>query len=277
MLDEEWHPGGSAANTICQLGSLGLGTGFVGAVGDDAEGKRVVEHMAARGVDMGHVVVKPGERTGVATGFVDRAGRRALYVSPGANRQLARSDIRIEYLEAARWLHLSSFADRRHLELQTWLVEQVIGPESRLSFAPGALYARLGLAAIAPILSKTAVLFVNRHEVEVLTGVGYQVGARGLLSQGPRLVAVTLGAEGSYVVDGEGEHRIAVVPATVVDTTGAGDAYAAGFLYGLLTGRKADDAGRFGSVLAARCVTSFGATAHTIPRDWLEAEFAASR
>ncbi|MBU2009680.1 MAG: carbohydrate kinase family protein, partial [Chloroflexi bacterium] len=72
-------PGGSAANTIYALARLGVATGFIGAVGDDEEGRRLIADLEGQGVDTSHIAVKPGVPTGTIFGLVDKKGHRSLY------------------------------------------------------------------------------------------------------------------------------------------------------------------------------------------------------
>jgi ribokinase len=96
--DEEIHiqdmkeePGGSAANTIYALSKLGIGCGFVGAIGDDSEGQLLISSLNQVGVDTSRIKTKKGERTGMVIGIVDKKGERSLYISPGANNLLSLS------------------------------------------------------------------------------------------------------------------------------------------------------------------------------------------
>ncbi len=253
-------PGGSAANTIYALAKLGVHTGFLGAVGDDEAGEILLESFASVGVDTSRIVIKTQAKTGRTLGFVDAQGGRTLYVEPGANSLLHRSDIDFSYAGRARVVHLSSFVDAEQCALQREAVS-TLPSRCLVSFAPGALLARRGLRALRPILKRTLVLFVNRRELELLVATNdLAVGAQQLLKAGPQIVAVTLGAEGSYVTDGTQEHRLkALRPKKIIDTTGAGDAFAAGFLYGLLQKKRLEECARLGVQVARYALTKLGA------------------
>jgi ribokinase len=266
-------PGGSAANTIYGLARLGLSTGFTGMVGDDAEGRMLVEDFGKVGVDTSHIRTTSQVKTGSALCLSDRLGRRSLYVTPGANNLLTIDDLDLDYLNRAGLLHLSSFASEGQFEMSL-SVASALDSSTKLSFAPGALYARKGLKALHPIIERTQVLFTNRDEIDELTGEGIVDGARICLEQGCKVVAVTLGrgarlklgksAAGrtvsmvGYIRDAKNEY---IVPAgegdgePQADTTGAGDGFAAGFLYGFLSGKGLDECGRIGNTVA-RCSLS---------------------
>ena len=160
-------PGGSAANTIFGLSRLGVKAGLIGAVGDDEDGKAILADLQQVGVDLSHVRILDKMPTGSTMGFVDAKGRRALYVSPGANSWIEVEDIELVYAAQARILHLSSFVDEKQMAVQEWLVER-IPSQVQVSFAPGNLYAKRGNEALSTLLRRTAFLFVNEDEVSDL-------------------------------------------------------------------------------------------------------------
>ncbi len=256
------YPGGSAANTIYALAKLGVRTGFLGAVGDDEAGETLLESFASVGVDTSRIVIKTQAKTGRTLGFVDAQGGRTLYVEPGANSLLHTPDIDFSYVRRARVVHLSSFVGAEQSALQREAV-RTLPSRCLVSFAPGALLARRGLRALRPILKRAFVLFVNRRELELLAGTSdLAAGTRKLLAAGPQSIAVTLGARGSYVTDGTHEHKLrALRPKKVIDTTGAGDAFAAGFLYGLLQKKSLRQCAQLGAQMARCALSELGARA----------------
>jgi len=129
-----------------------------------------------------------------------------------------------------------------------------------VSLDPGALYARKGLAALESIVERTFVLMPNAGELELLTGIAdYKRGAEAMLKKGVKVVAVKLGNRGCYVTDGKRGHNVEAFKVNVIDTTGAGDAFCAGFLYGLIKHRSLEECGRIGNFVASRCTTRIGA------------------
>lgn len=254
VISSKEAPGGSAANTIVGLARLGAATGFIGRVGDDMEGEFLLEAMEREGVDRGGIKVCEGD-SGLVLAFVDRRGERAMYAYPGVNDALAMDDA-LGYARRARIVHMSSFVGDRSYEAQRRLASELGGV--KISLAPGTLYARRGLEEMEAILKKCEVLFLNREEIGLLTGKGYEEGAALLRAKGVRNVAVTLGPEGCYVLGDEGLH-LPAYRTEVVDTTGAGDAFAAGFLFGMLHGQGAEACGRLGNRCASLCVSKVGA------------------
>lgn len=263
-------PGGSAANTIYGLARLGIKTGLLGAVGDDEPGKACLKDLQQAGVDASPVRVKKGKETGLALCLSDRGGKRSIYISPGANSLLELEDIDLSYLGQAGIVHLSSFVDDKQFNLQAELVEK-LPPEVKISLAPGMLYATRGMKALSPLLKRSYLLFINKEEIERLTGKDYVAGAKECLSQGCQIVVVTLGKGAKqvrsgrvltgYIRDRKGEYKVepSASPSARLEATGAGDAFAAGFIFGLLKGKKLDDCGRLGDTLARFALSKIGA------------------
>ena len=252
------QPGGSAANTIVGLARLGIRTGFIGMVGDDADGARLRMEMENEGVDTRGIGIAPG-MTGIAVVLVDRNGERSIYVHSGVNDALSMTSENLSYAKSAKYLHLSSFAGKNQFEMQKSVLKE---SEVRISFAPGMLYAQKGIDALQEIIAQADIIFLNRDEIEMLTGAGYRNGAERLSEIGAAVVVVTLGRDGCYIRTPDAKTAVpAGYVARVVDTTGAGDAFCAGFLCGHLNGRPLDECGRLGNRVAARCIEAVGARA----------------
>jgi ribokinase len=251
--------GGSAANTVVGLARLGCKVGFVGKVAEDREGKILLEEFRKESVDTKGVAVAKQGRSGTVMGFVDENGERALYIDPGVNDQVEFNEKNKTYASQTMFLHLTSFVGEESFQTQKRIVETI--PENvMVSFDPGALYARKGLAALESIVKRTSVLMPNAGELELLTGMAdYRRGAEAMLKKGVKVVAVKLGSRGCYVTDGRQSRNVEAFKVSVVDTTGAGDAFCAGFLYGLIKHKSHDECGRIGNFVASRCTTKMGA------------------
>lgn len=251
--------GGSAANAMVGLARLGCRCGFIGKVADDREGKMLLQDFHKNAVDTEGVAHARNGRSGTVMGFVDAKGQRALYIDSGVNDTIGFEEVNMEYASNTRFLHLTSFVGQKSLGTQTRLLAKL--PEQvKVSFDPGALYARLGFKKLEPIIRRTFVVMPNFGELKLLTGkTDHRAGAEFLLEEGIKIVAVKLGNKGCYVTDGKESHLIEPFPVKVVDTTGAGDAFCAGFLYGLIKNRDLGDCGRIGNFVASRCIMKMGA------------------
>ncbi len=300
IKEHESSPGGSAANTIYGLAKLGVYTSFIGTVGSDKEGKILLDNFKSIGIDCNQIRIKNAAKTGSVLGLTDSHGKRALYVSPGANSLLKKEDINLEYIVKAELIHLSSFISDEQFDLQKWVVNN-IPSHVKVSFTPGAIYTRKGLNALDPLLSKTDILFINESEIVELTGSNFRAASQYFLDKGCQTVVVTRG-EGkpkrinkrqlmlqldkrqvipsyninnecntfsdngfdllrfpSYIADVNNTYVIESQPVHGKDTTGAGDAFACGFLYGLLKGRELEECGQLGNIVAQFSITEIGA------------------
>ncbi len=269
-------PGGSAANTIYGLAKLGIKTGFVGAVGDDETGRILIEDLKSVGVDMSQIKTEKGAETGSVLCLSDRQGERSLYVLPGANNLLSIEDMDLDYANQTEIIHLASFVHERQFELQKQLLAD-LDLSVKVSFAPGTMYASRGIRQLAPLLKRTHLLFINHNELSQLTGEDFIPGARMCLEQGCHTIVVTLGGsrdrlagEGEqpkaipacYILSSEGEYLVESKPdqgEPGIETTGAGDAFAAGFLYGFLKGKDLPQCGLLGDIMARSSITKIGA------------------
>jgi ribokinase len=257
VLDFKESAGGSAANTVVGLSRLELKTGFIGKVAADREGNFLLDGFRKEGVNVNGITVSEKGRSGTVMGYIDPKGDRALYVDPGVNDQIDFNDINLDYVSNTKFLHLSSFVGEKPFKAQKLLIEQL--SSVKISFDPGAIYARKGLAAMKPMIRRSYVMFPNKIEVKLLTGQDYREGAETFIKLGADLVAVKLGKRGCYVTDGKESHLIEPYNVEAVDTTGAGDAFCAGFLYGLIKQKDLYECGRLGNFVASRCISKMGA------------------
>jgi ribokinase len=200
-------------------------------------------------------------KSGLVLGFVDKKGARALYIDPGVNDTITLEEVNPRYASRAQFLHLTSFVGEKSFQTQKKLLD-ALPSSAKVSLDPGALYARKGYAALEPILRKAYVLMPNAIELTLLTGkIDYCQGADLMIGRGVKIVAVKLGGDGCYVTDGKERHLIEPVKVEVVDTTGAGDAFCAGFLYGLINEKSLVECGKLGNFVASRCIMKMGARA----------------
>lgn len=257
ILDRNDYPGGSAANTTVGLARLGIKTGFIGKVANDQEGRLLLKSFEEENVDIKGIVRHQKGRSGVVTGFIDNSGERTLYVDPGVNDTLVFEDINLDYARSSEFLHFTSFVGQKPFEAQNSLIAFLSG--TKISFDPGEIYVRKGLKVLNQLISKTHVLFLNEKELRILTGMSCQSGANFLIKKGIKYVFIKRGKKGCFVTSGKSDYFIPPYPAEVVDTTGAGDAFCAGVLFGLLKKMNLYDCGRIGNFVASRCISKMGA------------------
>ncbi|HEX5761100.1 MAG TPA: carbohydrate kinase family protein [Thermoanaerobaculia bacterium] len=287
--------GGSGANTAFALSRLGLGTTIAGIVGDDADGRMLARELVASGVNTSLLLTGTELPTGRTTTLVEEGGQRLIVVHPGINdRYAARVDSSrlIEVGHASKIVHVSSFVGQAELALQQKLVSAV-GSHSVVSLTPGAIYARQGLDRLRELLRHVDVIFLYREQLVTLiensSASGVKAGDRpidylnaffewrrrsGLTS--PIVVVVKdpleVGAGKMHqkflsVAVGRDQVDYYIAPQElpkglqlrVVDTTGAGDAVAAGFLFGIFRQAPLEACLDFAFLLAAYSSTELGA------------------
>ena len=250
--------GGAAANVACWLVAAGARATFVGRAGDDVLGRQAVSDLAAAGVDT-RVAVDPERPTGTCLVLVAPDGERTMVPDPGAN---AGSDGAAPDLpHTADALYVSGYA--------------LLGAGSRPSAVEAMRVARqrgwpivVDAASAAPLsadpgfldrLGRDVLLLANTDEALVLTELDDAAAAAQSLALRIGAAIVKRGAAGAVWSDGSGVRSVPAAPADVVDTTGAGDAFAAGFLAARLDGAEVGTALVAAAALGARAVARVGA------------------
>jgi ribokinase len=242
-------PGGKGANQAVAAARLGQRVSIVGRVGADAAGRGLRDGLRAEGVDVEHLREDPDAPSGIALIAVAPDGENTIIVSPGANGRVGPEDV-----QAASGLLGEAAVTLLQLEI----------PEDAVRAAAHAAGGTLVLNP-APareldgdVLQRVDVLVPNRGELELLAGPGDPADAARRLA-GPRVVVVTLGADGALVVDGDHVEHVRAHPVEVVDTTGAGDAFCGALADALARGALLTEAARWGVAAAALSVTRRGA------------------
>jgi ribokinase len=259
VIDFEESCGGSAANTIVGLARLASKVGYIGKVSNDREGRMLLTAFSKEKVDTNGIIINEKGQSGTVMGFVDKTGERALYVNPGVNDTINFNEIDQEYACKTKFLHLTSFVGNKSLQCQKKLVK-TLPPTIKVSLDIGELYARKGLKSLNLILKKTYIIMPNAKELEILTRKkDYIKAADVLLDKGVKIVAIKLGKKGCYITNGKKGHYIDAFKVEAVDTTGAGDAFCAGFLYGLINNMDLERCGTLGNFVASKCITKMGA------------------
>jgi sugar/nucleoside kinase (ribokinase family) len=262
MKDRRQAPGGSVANTIAGIGALGLGTAFIGRVHDDALGRFYAQSMAAEGTDFVNPPVPGGELpTSRSMIFVSPDGERSMNTYLGISSELGPDDVS------------DSVAGRAEiLFLEGYLYDK---PKGKAAFERAARLTRAaggkaGIALSDPfcvdrhrddfrrLVKDLDYVIGNEHEWCSL----YQTDLSAALEQAARdagTVVCTRSGHDVVIVRGEEEAVVPVNMVVPVDATGAGDQFAAGFIYGLATGASLEVAGRMGCIAAAEVIGHFGA------------------
>jgi sugar/nucleoside kinase (ribokinase family) len=255
--------GGSAANTAAWLTRVGESSTFIGAIGDDAAGQTQVESLHRLGVDVRFRVDRT-RPTGTCLVLVAPSGERTMVPDPGANVALLEHDVPTEELRAGDHLHVSGYAllrDSRDAALHAMAEAANRGLTISVGAASSAPLEVLGATGFLHMVPAGALLFANEKEAAVLVdgpGEAPDLAAR-LAAEGHESV-VTAGSGVAAWSNGEATSALAAEPLDrpELDTTGAGDAFAAGFLAARARAAAPEVCLRDGHVLAAAACRTTG-------------------
>ena len=255
--------GGSAANVAVWLAAQGVPTSYVGRVGDDALGRESVAGLTDRGVTA-WVSTEPDLTTGTCIVLVEPGGERSMLPDAGANATLTAADLPPRAFRPGGHLHLSGYTllNPGSREAGLAALSMAAAADMTVSVDPSsaAPLAELGAARFLSMTRGVDLLLANRDEAAVLAGTSDPHLAAQQLGDTYREVVVKLGADGAMWQQGFiGASAPAERGVDVVDTTGAGDAFAAGFLASWLLHPEPETALAAGCRLAARAVSKVGA------------------
>jgi sugar/nucleoside kinase (ribokinase family) len=265
----EIHAGGVTGNNLTQVARLGASAGWLGLIGDDESGRLITKAFADDGLDLSGVETIKGEQSTFTWIPVDTQGERCIYMFPNINGKLSVEQVRSRFapnIKTAKHFH----TEASQLPLPPIQAGMQVARDAGvrvifdLDVAPSYFaHAKLGSEKdLVAALQLVDVLKPCKAAAREITGeTDYEKIALKLLALGPKVVAVTMGADGSLIASAG---KIAHVPAfkvNVVDTTGAGDAFMGGLSYALLQDWDHRRVGLFANACAAICCTQVGARA----------------
>ena len=256
--------GGSCANTIAAVASLGGRAAFIGRVRDDQLGGVFGHDIRAAGVTFRNPPSPDGPSTATSMIFVTADGQRTMNTYLGACVELGPDDVDPELVAGAAITYLEGYLwDRPEAKAACRKAATVChdaGKQLALTLSDGFCVDRWRDEFRELIEGQVDILFANEDEITSLYQAASFDAALQEVRRHVHFAALTRGAKGSVVLRGEEVHVIdAVPPERVLDTTGAGDLYAAGFLRGLTLGLDLADCGRLGSACAASIIAQYGA------------------
>lgn len=275
-------PGGKGANQAVAAAKLAdpqTDVYFVGRVGDDDFGQRLMNQLTHHRVRTEHLTVTEGTPSGCAIIFVDRKGENSIVVAPGANAKLAPADI-----DRARDLIAGAAALVVQLEVPLKTVAHAIKLAARLGVFTILDPAPVPDAGLPRDLLRVDLLAPNQGESELLLGrrrthrvsskklADPKLVAGELLSMGAKSVAIKLGHKGAILLTADGDiRRFKPHKVAVTDTTAAGDAFSGALAVARAEGMSLPDMTRFANAAGAACCTQFGAQPALPTRDQVEA------
>lgn len=269
-LGVKYVAGGSAANTITCTSIFGMRSSFIGKIGDDELGHLFKSDQEQYGVNT--VLLRSEHSSGRSMVFVSGGNaERTFAVYLGAALDLVPEDLKPEYFQGYDYFHIEGYLVQNQA-----LIRRAV----ELAHEAGCVIS-LDMASYNVVESNNAflhdivekyvdIVFANETESRAFTKLEYPRSALEEISRMCSIAVVKVGKDGSWVRSGEETHFIPAWPARTVDATGAGDTYAAGFLYAHSLGMPLDVCGKVGSIIAAKVVEVVG-TKIDIPR-WRDAK-----
>jgi len=256
-LHKQQASGGSAANTIHGLARLGVDAGFIGKVGQDELGQFFLEDMQQAGIDAR--LLKSNTDSGRAIALVSPDSERTFATFLGAAVELSPDDLTPELFKGYQYLHLEGYLIQNHeLLKRAFELAKEKGLQISLDLASFNVV-ETNLDFLSTLVNQYVdILFANEEEAKAFTGREPEE-ALDELANLCDIAIVKVGKDGSYIKRGVEKHHISPIAVQPVDTTGAGDAYAAGFLCGLVRNKGLEQCGNIGAVLAGKVIEGVGA------------------
>ena len=260
--------GGSAANTMVGIAGLGVRAGYISKIGRDDVGKRLIKGYREAGVEFETAQAKSGTASARCMIAVTPDGERSMSTFLGANVDFGVADISKAQIARAKTIYLEGYLfdsdDQKAAFTRAAKMAQATGGQTALTLSDSFCVGRHrdGFRQLAE--QQTDILFANEDELLALYETDRLDTALDALSGLRPTVCVTRGEKGSIIQTSERRHFVKAAPITkVVDTTGAGDQYAAGVLAGRAMGLDWTDAGYLGSLAAAEVIQHYGARPET--------------
>lgn len=255
--------GGSAANTMAAYASFGGKGAFIGKVADDQLGKIFGHDMRSIGVHFDSTPLIGGKSTAQCMILVTPDAQRTMNTFLGASTQLAESDINEDLIAASQITYLEGYLFDEPAAKQAFFKSAEYtkkhGKQLALTLSDSFCVVRHRDDFKTLIKDHVDILFANEAEIKELTGMDDVDAAHAAVARDCGLTIVTMGKNGSALRRGdEHVHIKAIPPSKLVDTTGAGDAYAAGVLYGLTHSKSLFECGRLGALSASEVISHMG-------------------
>lgn len=256
-LNKDMASGGSAANTIHGLARLGVSTSFIGTIGSDETGDFFYNDLIKSNISP--LLNRSNTPSGLASTMISEDGERTFGTYLGAAIELSGNDLKSDLFADHNILHVEGYLVQNHDLLETILkLAKQTGLKVSIDMASYNVVEDNLDFLRKMVKQHVDILFANEEEAKAFTGKEPEDALKEM-AQFVDVAIVKTGGEGSMVKKDDKVYRIQPLKVDVVDTTGAGDIYAAGFLYGLINGFDFQKAGDIGSLLAANVITHIGA------------------
>jgi len=255
--------GGGASNSSVGLSRLGCSAKFCGVIGNDQWGDRLIENFKTENVDTECMTVVDGEVSSFSIILSASSGERTILYNPGTNAHLHDANFNKEVAKTVDWVYLNHIQENSCV-IQNDIADILINDDHlRFTWNPGGCQIDIGMSEEhnAALLSQTDLLLLNKEEALKFTQESDITAAIKLLVKaGVKNVCITNGSKGTTASDGTNIYSCPIIPdTTIVDTTGAGDAFGTGMTWALVEGYDLPKALRAGTINATSVVGAIGA------------------
>jgi len=253
---------GGASNFLIQASRLGLSVGIIDYVGNDELGSFYIKGLKSEGVDISRICVKAGIHTAYCIVLVDRCGQHAYIGFEGATGHLTPGEVDPEYISGSRLLYVSGYTliASPIREAVFGAVEIATRSTIPIFFDPGPKLAGIPIEMLERLISVSRVVLLNEREMDLIKETDCtRDSARELLKEGPKAIILKRGPEGCWIYTDSGFIEVPGHRVRAVDTTGAGDAFNASFVYGYLRGWTLRKSAVLANAVGAVKVTRMGA------------------
>lgn len=277
-IPKEMLPGGSCANTVKAVAFLGGNPVYTGIVNEDEYGRTYEEKLQAGGVKTMTKWVQYG-LTGSSIILTTPDAERTMNTHLGVCRDFTKEDINVDVLKECQVFHLAGYMwdTDNQKKAALFAMEQAKQHGLKISFdiADPFLVERNRGEFPKIIDEYVDILFGNAQEVMMLTDINSPIDAGKALQEHCGIVAVKVGKEGSFIISENATEKVGSFPVDAIDSTGAGDTYAGGFLYAFCQGKSLRECGKFANYIASRIVTVKGLGFHLLDKELVKKELGA--
>lgn len=259
----EFAVGGNTGNNAVGLTRLGHKVAMAGGMGDGWTDTQALQILKNEGVETKYVQITPGKNGfGVVINYQEERTILSYYAETEGGFPTD-PDL------SANWIYFTTAGSKFEALYQSAL-DWAIAHKTKIAFNPGSRQLHAGMEKLKPVLQNTEVLFVNREEAAGLLAMPVEdikSLLKGLKNQGPKLAVITDGPGGTYSFDGQEFLHMPIVEAPVVERTGAGDGFGAGFLAAVMAGKSVSEALQWGTVNSASVLGFVGPQAGLLTKD----------
>ena len=270
LEDVVFATGGGATNAAVTFARQNFKTAAVCKIGDDVSGREVIANLQAEKVDASFVVPDAVSKTAYAILILSTGGERTILVYRGASEEWRPGDIDFEKLQA-RWFYVSGLLP---LDVVEAVLDQAHQIGGKVAMNPSLAQIKMGWAGFGSVLKRLSVLIMNREEGAYLTGLSYKSEEKifsCLDEYVDGIVVLTDGSSGVWVSDGQAIYRAGIYKEkSIVDRTGAGDAFGSGFVASLMLSNNIERAIRLASANATSVVEYIGAKSGILTKEGFE-------